>query len=589
MNLHGLARLAFALAIASCLVMGVARADDDDDDAALTPVIPAYHDRIIPSQQLQRLPADDEEDAQVNTKGLPRTFNAEAFVSRTEIGKQNLDEEGFSIGGHWETPSWGSFSLDAALFNTSCGSSNGVGAFNHNTCGIGGSATLWQRSLYMPGGWTVNNGLGVLNTPAPPLQRNQYRFFLPTVTFVGTSTEWQQDGHLLLEGSIGRAGIYSGTHVPGFEIADGNVASLSAQWSWAPHWTGAASFLGTNGRIVPNDLGQNVFQQANTQAVYAGTAWQGAHDNVQLNVVNSNGDLGNATGAWIDASAIRGRYTSNYGAYRLDPGLAWGALPINKLLVTDADALVADVMTSDMLTLNPWDKADEAAQAFERYDLVSAPVVDADNKLIGRVTVNEVMDFIRDAQEEEMLSKAGLKEEEDIFAPISRSVKNRAPWLLLNLCTAAIASYVASRFEGTVSQIVMLAFLMSIVAGIGGNSGNQTMTLIIRALALGQITSANVRRLITKELATSVLIGVCGGLIAGVFAYAISHRIGLGVVMMAAMVLNLIVGATLGMLVPLIRYRMGRDPAVGSSVLLTFATDTMGFFIFLGLATLFLI
>ena len=329
MNLHGPARLAFALAIASSLAMGVARADDDDDDAAQAPVIPAYHDRIIPSQQLQRLPADDEEDAQVNTKGLPRTFSAEAFVSRTEIGKQNLDEEGFSIGGHWETPSWGSFSLDAALFNTSCGSSNGVGAFNHNTCGVGGSATLWQRSLYMPGGWVVNNGLGVLNTPAPPLQRNQYRFFLPTVTFVGASSEWQQDGHLLLEGSIGRAGIYSGTHVRGFEIADGNVASLSAQWSWAPHWTGAASFLGTNGRIVPNDLGQNVFQQGNTQAIYAATAWQGARDNVQLNVVNSNGDLGNATGAWIDASAIRGRYTSNYGAYRLDPGLAWGALPIN--------------------------------------------------------------------------------------------------------------------------------------------------------------------------------------------------------------------------------------------------------------------
>ena len=266
-----------------------------------------------------------------------------------------------------------------------------------------------------------------------------------------------------------------------------------------------------------------------------------------------------------------------------------GALPVNKLLVTNADALVKDVMTSDMLTLNPWDKADEAAQAFERYDLVSAPVVDADNKLIGRVTVNEVMDFIRDAQEEEMLSKAGLREEEDIFAPISRSVKNRAPWLLLNLATAGMASYVASRFEGTVSQIVMLAFLMSIVAGIGGNSGNQTMTLIIRALALGQITSANLRRLITKELATSVLIGIGGGLIAGLFAYAISHRPSLGLVMMAAMVLNLLVGSIMGMLVPLVRYRMGRDPAVGSSVLLTFATDTMGFLIFLGLATLFLL
>ena len=266
-----------------------------------------------------------------------------------------------------------------------------------------------------------------------------------------------------------------------------------------------------------------------------------------------------------------------------------GALPINRLLVTDAEVLVGKVMTSDMLTLNPWDRADDAAQAFERYDLVSAPVVDADNKLVGRVTVNEVMDYIRDAQEEETLSRAGLREEEDIFAPVSRSVKNRAPWLLLNLLTASTAAYVASRFEGTVSQIVILAFLMSIVAGIGGNSGNQTMTLIIRALALGQITRANVRLLLTKELATSLLIGLGGGLIAGAFAYAISHRLTLGGVMMAAMVLNLLVGSAMGMLVPLVRYRLGRDPAVGSSVLLTFATDTMGFLIFLGLATLFLL
>jgi magnesium transporter len=266
-----------------------------------------------------------------------------------------------------------------------------------------------------------------------------------------------------------------------------------------------------------------------------------------------------------------------------------GALPINRLLVSDADALVEDIMTSDMLTLNPWDKADDAAQAFERYDLVSAPVIDADNKLVGRVTVNEVMDYIREAQEEENLSKAGLREEEDIFAPISRSVKNRAPWLMLNLCTASTAAYVASRFEGTVSHIVILAFLMSIVAGIGGNSGNQTMTLIIRGLALGQITSANVRRLVTKELSTTFLIGLGGGLIAGTFATFISGRLTLGLVMMGAMMLNLLVGATVGMLVPLARYRMGRDPAVGSSVLLTFATDTMGFFIFLGLATLFLL
>jgi magnesium transporter len=262
-----------------------------------------------------------------------------------------------------------------------------------------------------------------------------------------------------------------------------------------------------------------------------------------------------------------------------------GVLPVTRILVTDAEALVGQVMTTEMLTLNPWDRAGEAAQAFERYDLVSAPVTDGDGRLVGRVTVNEVVDYIRQAQEEETLSKAGLREEEDIFAPVMHSVKNRAPWLLLNLGTAATASWVASRFEGTVAQIVMLAFLMSIVAGIGGNSGNQTMTLIIRALALRQINRANVRRLVAREFATAAIIGVAGGVIAGLFAFAISRLPALGAVMMAAMLLNLLVGTLAGMAVPLLRYRLGRDPAVGSSVLLTFATDTMGFLIFLGLAT----
>ena len=266
-----------------------------------------------------------------------------------------------------------------------------------------------------------------------------------------------------------------------------------------------------------------------------------------------------------------------------------GVLTFNKLVVNDPEVMVQDLMESSEVVFSPSDEASEAAQAFQRYDLVSAPVVDANNKLVGRVTVNEVMDYVSDAAEAAQLSQAGLREEEDIFAPIRKSVVNRAPWLLLNLATAGFASWVASRFEGTVSQIVMLAFLMSIVAGIAGNSGNQTMTLIIRGLALGQITSANVRRLARKELMTSALIGLGGGAIACVFAYLISKSWGLGLVMWAAMLLNLIVGALLGMFVPLVRDKFGRDPAVGSSVLLTFATDTMGFLIFLGLATIFLL
>ena len=266
-----------------------------------------------------------------------------------------------------------------------------------------------------------------------------------------------------------------------------------------------------------------------------------------------------------------------------------GSLPLDRLLINEPETDVVSVMRTDLLTLQPEDDAGDAAQAFERYDLVSAPVVDSIGRLVGRLTVNEVVDVIREESEEAQLSAAGLREEEDIFAPVGDSIRNRAPWLLLNLVTASVASFVASRFENTVGQIVILAFLMSIIAGIGGNSGNQTMTLIIRALALGRIGPSNVRQLIGKELVVAILIGLGGGLIAGGFAYAMSGRLAMWPVMAAAMVANMLIGASIGIIVPLTRARFGRDPAIGSSVLLTFATDTLGFLIFLGLATLVLL
>lgn len=265
-----------------------------------------------------------------------------------------------------------------------------------------------------------------------------------------------------------------------------------------------------------------------------------------------------------------------------------GTLYLSRLLTNDPEASVADIMDTDMLTLHPMDEADDAARAFERYDLVSAPVVDDLGRLVGRLNVNDVLDVIREASDEQVLSQAGLQEE-DIFAPVLRSVRNRAPWLLLNLCTAATAAFIASRFEDTVSHIVILAFLMSIVAGIAGNSGNQTMTMIIRALATGQITPRNVKLLVRRELAVTLTVGFCGSLIAAGFAVAISGLWSLGLVMMAAMICNMLIGACVGISVPILRDRFGKDPAIGSSVLLTFATDSLGFFIFLGLATLFLL
>jgi magnesium transporter len=266
-----------------------------------------------------------------------------------------------------------------------------------------------------------------------------------------------------------------------------------------------------------------------------------------------------------------------------------GVLPINRLIVTDPDVLVGSVMNTEYITLTPDDKAQQAAQSFERYDLVSAPVVDQGNRLVGRVTVDVVVDFIRQRNEAEQLSHAGLLEEEDIFASVWKSAKNRWLWLAVNLGTAFFASRVIGAFEGTIEKLVALATLMPIVAGIAGNSGNQTTTLIIRSLALGQVTPDNARRLIGKELAISLLNGLVWGGVAGIFAYLLYRNVSLGLVMTSAMLLNLVVGALVGMMVPLAMQKLGRDPAIGSSVLLTFTTDSMGFFIFLGLATVFLI
>lgn len=268
-----------------------------------------------------------------------------------------------------------------------------------------------------------------------------------------------------------------------------------------------------------------------------------------------------------------------------------GALPLDRLLVNEPDALVQDVMQRDVLSLQALDEASEAAQAFERYDLLSAPVVDVGGRLIGRLTVAEVVDVIREEGEAEVLSAAGLREEEDLFASIWNSARNRWLWLAVNLCTAFFASRVIGAFEGTIERVVALAALMPIVAGIAGNSGNQTMTLFIRSLALGQVTTANAIRLVRKELVIALFNGAVWGSIAGLFAWLLYKDSGqgvtLGLTMMLAMLLNMLLAAMIAMAVPMVLQRLGRDPAMGSSVLLTFTTDSMGFFIFLGLATLF--
>jgi magnesium transporter len=266
-----------------------------------------------------------------------------------------------------------------------------------------------------------------------------------------------------------------------------------------------------------------------------------------------------------------------------------GVLPIKRLLVHDPEAHVAAVMSDEPVIFHPSDGASDAAQAFERYDLISAPVIDPNDRLVGRLTVDVVMDYIRAEAEEDMLAAAGLREDEDLFTTVWKAAKNRWLWLAVNLCTALVASRVVGAFEGSIEKLAALAALMPIVAGMGGNSGSQTLTLVVRGLALNLISRDNARRLMLKELSIALLNGVVWGSIMGVVTYGLYSSVPLALVMSAAMLLNLLVSSMAGYWAPNIIVRMGHDPAFGAHVLLTFITDSMGFFIFLGLATVFLL
>ena len=267
-----------------------------------------------------------------------------------------------------------------------------------------------------------------------------------------------------------------------------------------------------------------------------------------------------------------------------------GVLPIRKLLVSDPDDRVEDVMIKkDVVRFSPEDDVEEAAQAFERYDLVTAPVVDGEKHLIGRITIDEIVDVIREESDADMRNMAGLQEEEDLFAPVWDSVKNRWMWLAINLCTAFVASRVIGVFSGSIEKIVALAALMPIVAGIGGNSGNQTITMIVRALAMGQLSTAQAGRLLKKEIGVALVNGVIWGSVMGLISWILYGSVGIGLVMVAAMTLNLLLAATVGVLIPVMMEKFGKDPALGSSVMITAVTDSGGFLIFLGLATLFLL
>lgn len=265
-----------------------------------------------------------------------------------------------------------------------------------------------------------------------------------------------------------------------------------------------------------------------------------------------------------------------------------GALPLTTILTQDPDLTVAEVMDRELEPIPADMPAPSVAKRFEDRDLVSAPVVDAEGRLLGRITIDDVVDVIREESEHSLMSLTGLSEEEDTFAPVLPAARRRAVWLGVNLATAFLASWVVGLFQDTLEKVVALAVLMPIVASMGGIAGSQTLTLVVRSIALGQLGTANVRWLIAKELAVALLNGLLWAVVVGTVAVAWFQDLRLGVVIGAAMVLNLEVAALAGVLIPIIEKRLGVDPALAGSVVLTTCTDVMGFLSFLGLATLFL-
>lgn len=265
-----------------------------------------------------------------------------------------------------------------------------------------------------------------------------------------------------------------------------------------------------------------------------------------------------------------------------------GVLNITDLLTHNKNVSVIDMMVSDEKALSPTLSDNGVASFFEDYNLVSAAVVDENNRLLGRITVDDVVDVIRDEADRSLLNMAGLDEDDDMFAPVARSAKRRAIWLGVNLFTAFLAAGVIGIFADTIEQIVALAVLMPIVASMGGIAGSQTLMLVIRGIALNQIGKTNARSLLWKELAVGVLNGMFWSIVVAVITAFWFDSPALGLLIGTALIINLIFAALAGATIPLTLKRMNIDPAIAGGVILTTVTDVIGFFSFLGLAAIFL-
>lgn len=266
-----------------------------------------------------------------------------------------------------------------------------------------------------------------------------------------------------------------------------------------------------------------------------------------------------------------------------------GRVALAKLLTADPDSPLNVLVDDEQPALDASASVNEVAAEFANRDFISAPVVDANNVLLGHITIDDVVDVIRDQAEHQALSAAGLDEDEDLFSPVPRAAKRRAVWLGINLATAFLAAFVIGRFEHALEQVVALAILMPVVASMGGIAGTQTLTLIVRGLALGQVGATNAMRLLSKELLVGTLNGVLWALVVGALAGLWFQNVKLAVVIAAAILINLGVAALSGVAIPLLLRRLAIDPAIAGGVVLTTVTDVVGFLVFLGLGTIFLL
>lgn len=265
------------------------------------------------------------------------------------------------------------------------------------------------------------------------------------------------------------------------------------------------------------------------------------------------------------------------------------SLYLTRLLTQNPDQSVETVMSTDILPMPAHTPTEEVVWEFENRDLLSAPVVDDEYRVVGRITVDDVVDIIRDEAEHSFMSAAGLDEEDDMFAPVVKSARRRAVWLGVNLATAFLAASVVDMFQTTVDKIVLLAVLMPIVPSMGGVAGTQSLTIITRAMALGLIDKTNARGILKKELMVGILNSIVWSVVVALFAYAWFNEWRIGAVIAAAMAINLIIAAGAGFAIPLTLKRMNIDPALAGGVVLTTITDVAGYMAFLGLGAAFLL